>query len=196
MTWSAIVPGVISASIAATVAALGWFVAARQNYRYAHLLDLQREKRNAEGHRNILVADLRTIAIRLRPWFFTFTSVNVDDLLPLYQTLLNDLRDKDFAKAISPVEYTALFALLDRFGRDVAYQQSLLREALESDPTRDEDLRQKTVVNFTQTAWLLVKASKALGAEDLTNEAKDLLRAANAAAASSPYGRVMPEDDE
>jgi hypothetical protein len=195
MDIASLLPGIVSSSIAALVAAAGWFIAASRNYHFQHKLQVEREAREATGFRRIVVADVRTITMRLQPWVTSFAALRLDDLISVYQTLANDLRDKDIASSLSAQQYEVLFQLLDRFGRDVAHAQALFEqlppiengEQQWASPDAKKDWRHQIIANFEASVLLLLSAGEMLEDAVITDNAGGLQHLLNTGRGLNPY---------
>ncbi len=173
---------ITSASIAAVVAAVGWFVAANRNYHFQHKLQVEREAREAAGFRRIIVADVRMITMRLEPWLSSFARMRLDDLVGVYRALENDLRDKAIVSSLDAGQYEVLFRLLDQFGCDVGFVQSLFerlppikdgeRQWENSDAERD--FRDQVNASFEKSVLLLPSVGEALDDSEIFDRASHL----------------------
>lgn len=195
MDWGSVLPGIVSSSIAALVAAAGWFIAASRNYHYQNKLQIEREAREAEGIRRLVIADVRVIAIRLQPWVTSYAELRLNELINAYESLAKDLKDKDVAASLTAEQYDVMFDLLDRFGRDVAYEQTLFGQLPELDESGKRkwtgeaatDWRHQTIATFESTIFVLLSAGEALGDDVISDKAKGLMHLLDTGRGLNPY---------
>lgn len=110
------------------VAALGWYVAANQNYLKNRQLELERQQRERKGvlrQANLL---LRMAIKSLDDFFWIFKSPNLDYALLTWNRLSELLYDRASATALSDADYHALEDFWSRFGKMIGMAQDEMQK--------------------------------------------------------------------
>ncbi len=156
------------------MAAVGWYVAANENYRKNRLLELERQERDHQGIVRQVNMLLRVVIKNLEPFFFIFTAIQLDDVIETWRRLTDLLHDRASAVALTDADFLALEAFWSRLGKMITMaQQEMVRwgtttstEYPQSQDERKDYLRQL----FADPLPLLQRAVNTLGAPDVHQE--------------------------
>jgi hypothetical protein len=111
-----------------TVAALGWYVAANENYRNSRNLELEKQERERKGvlrQANLL---LRMAIKSLDDFFWIFKSPSLHYALLTWNRLSELLYDRASATALSDADYHALEDFWSRFGKMIGMAQDEMQK--------------------------------------------------------------------
>jgi hypothetical protein len=167
------------------VAAIGWYVAANENYKKNRSLETERQARERRGvvrQANLL---LRVAIKNLEPFFYVFTNLQLNDVLSTWNKLTDLLYDRASAVALTDADYRALEAFWSRFGKMIAMAQSETRrweaggEAAQGYPATSDERRSYLGQLFADPLSLLEEAVNTLGDDDVREEFADLRRHAD-----------------
>lgn len=167
------------------VAAIGWYVAANENYKKNRSLETERQARERRGvvrQANLL---LRVAIKNLEPFFYIFTNLQLNDVLSTWNKLTDLLHDRASAVALTDADYRALEAFWSRLGKMIAMAQSETRkweaggEDARAYPATSEERRLYLGQLFSDPLGLLEEAVNTLGDEDVKRDFVELQRHAN-----------------
>lgn len=164
------------------VAAIGWYVAANQNYSKSRQLELDKEERERKGVLRQANLILRLAIRNLTPFFFSFMTLQLNDVLSTWNRLTDLLHDRGSALAFTHADYRALEAFWSRLGRDIVLAQEEFARWAEGRtpddyPSTPKDSRVYLGQVFESSAVQLLDAISVLGDTEAREDFRSLQKA-------------------
>jgi len=163
------------------VAALGWYVAAHENYRKNRQLETERHERERRGVVRQVNLLLRMAVKSLDDFFWIFKSPQLSYALLTWNRLSELLYDRASATSLSDSDYRALEEFWSRFGKMIAmaedeFQRWTNPEAEHDYPATPDERQDYLAQLFIDALFPLEKVVTLLGDDSVQKEFADTKR--------------------
>jgi len=158
LTWSGILAFLGAPAVAPLAAALGWFVAAKLNYRYTRRVEDERRDRTRAAARRLVGRFCGLVLLVIEPFFWIFKRLQTQDAVRTFESMLAQANSLEIAATLTDAEYKLLNDLLVTYGRATALCQRKLDEARA--PNEDGTPRIVGAIEDAQTRLICAQSFK------------------------------------